>query len=139
MNYCKKCENNYCCIVEGQSKCVAHCTRLRCDCIRCIVQERIRATETEHCQYCEEDACCYYTVYTGRLRGHNAYQIRWVCETHCPQEHCECLVCNQEHEPEHYSTNILSIPISHPWIRVRNGYSEAQAYVFEPGLDEATV
>ena len=71
---------------------------------------------------------------TGQFQGQQAYRITRICSDHCPTADCECVSCQEDHEPNRYETDVLTIPMNHPLIIVRNGSHEAQAYVFERSL-----
>jgi len=134
MTDCQDCQQRYCCIVNGIRYCRLQCTRIACYYIRCTIQRAMRDTEQEPCRFCERDACCYIAVGTGRFQGQSAYRITSICPDHCPTANCECLSCQEDHEPNRYETDVLTIPINDPSIIVRNGNPEAQTYVVEHDL-----
>jgi hypothetical protein len=134
MTGCQDCQQRYCCIVNGTYYCRLHCIRPACYCIRCTIHRAIRDTEEEPCRFCHKDACCYIAVGTGQFQGQAAYRITRICADHCPTANCECLICQEDHELNRFETDVLTIPINHPSIIVRNGDPEAQAYVLERSL-----
>jgi len=135
MSNCEDWRQNYCCIVEGQFYCKVHCPRIQCYCIRCIIQTEIRQPESEVCQYCDKEPCCYYAINTGVFWGQNRFKISRLCPEHCNKEHCDCNTCKKDPEEKEQGTFLFAIPISHPTIIVRDGYPQAQAYVFHGDLD----
>jgi hypothetical protein len=139
MTDCQDCQQRYCCIVNGIYYCRLHCIQPACYCIWCTIQRAIRDTEEEPCRFCHRDACCYIAVGTGQFQGQAAYRITRICSHHCPTANCECLICQEDHEPNRYETDVLTIPINHPSIIVRNGNPEAQAYIFELSLSAEVV
>ena len=137
MNDCQECRERYCCIVQGELFCRLHCPRNQCYCIRYIIQVEIRRTEAERCQYCQQDACCYFALITGIYQGQNSYTVTRVCPEHCIRVDCDCRTCQEDPELAQQGTFLFAIPISHPSIIVRNGFPEAQAYVVNGDLEVA--
>jgi len=135
MNDCQECRERYCCIVQGELFCRLHCPRNQCYCIRCIIQVEIRRTEAEICQYCQQDACCYFALNTGIFQGQNSYRVTRVCPEHCIRVDCDCNTCQEDPELAQQGTFLFAIPVSHPTIIVRNGVPEAQAYIVHGDLD----
>jgi hypothetical protein len=135
MSDCQECRERYCCIVQGELFCRVHCPRNQCYCIRCIIQVEIRRTEAERCQYCQQDACCYFALNTGIYQGQNSYRVTRVCPEHYIRVDCDCRICQEDPELAQQGTFLFAIPISHLTIIVRNGFPEAQAYVVDGDLD----
>jgi hypothetical protein len=139
MNDCQDCQQRYCCIINGEGFCNNHCSRINCYCIRCKIRRSVRDTEQEQCRFSDNDACCYISVRTGQFQGHQSYRITRICQAHCPTSDCECYTCQENHEVSRYELDVLTIPINHPYITVRDGYPKAQAYIFERELSPETV
>ena len=135
MSDCQECRERYCCIVQGELFCRLHCPRSQCYCIRCIIQAELRRTEAERCQFCQQEACCYFALNTGIYQGQNSYRVTRVCPEHCIRVDCDCRICQEDPELAQQGTFLFAIRISHSTIIVRNGVPEAQAYVVEGDLD----
>jgi len=135
MSNCEDCRQNYCCIVQGHFYCKQHCPRNQCYCVRCIIQQEVRRTEAVLCQFCENKACCYFSINSGIFQGQNSFRITRICPDHCNRDECECIVCRRDPEARQGGTFLFAIPISHPSIIIRNGYPQAQAYVLHGDLD----
>jgi len=54
-----------------------------------------------------------------------------ICQDHCPTADCDCLICHKHHKPERFETDLFTLPITHPYIIVRNGNPKAEAYLLE--------
>jgi hypothetical protein len=52
---------------------------------------------------------------------------------------CECLICHEHHNTLRYIVDVVRIVLQHQSITVRNGYPEAQDYVFEWNLSRKTI
>ena len=42
------------------------------------------------------------------------------------------MTCQEHHKPLRYETEVSTVQMNHPFIRIRNGHPEAQAYLVEP-------
>jgi len=139
MNDCQDCEQRNCCIVNGTQYCNSRCIRVNCYSILCTIQWSIWNTKQEQCRFSDNEACCYISVRTGQFQGQQSYWITRICHEHCPTVDCECLICHEHHDMSRYEVDVLTIRIKHHSITDRNGYPEAQAYVFARDLSPQTI